>query len=633
MRCRTSRRRIPAGRRNGSPRRRTAAGTRCSGRIAIGGGTPAQQHTFYTALYHSLLFPNVVSDENGRYAGSDGRVHTAEGRQEYADFSEWDIYRSEIQLESLLAPRDVGDMVQSLVDDAEQGGWLPKWAIVGGDESQMNGDSADPIIADAYAMGVRNFDLASALKFMVKGATQNESNHGLEIERQYLSQYLTQHYVNAGSLDLTSIDYSIGGSVTLEYAIDDFSIAQIAAAEHDVSLASTMSQRAANWEYLFNPATGYVQARGADGSFPAGAAFETSQLEPGGQTGFEEGNAVQYTWSVPQDLAALSSLMGGDAAATSKLETFMSSLNATRDAPYDWSGNEPSEWAPWEFDYFGAPDQTQRDVRAIVDTEYADAPVDEPGNDDLGAISSWYVWAALGLFPVTPGSADLALASPLFPSATVTLPDGRRLVEQAPGAAATRPYVHALTVSGVTHPAPAPPECSGAPQPHSPAGTWDMAWLPASVLQTGGTLRYTLSGAPDAAWASSPAAHPPSFETDQLPAVGFSLPSGAATAAVGQPTTIQIGAALAGTQATTVHWQAASSNPSGLVVSPSSGTLALAPAGGGSTGAAQCGPAKPASQALTVTAAAAGTSTLRLDLSTSGGHALPPVVIDVQAAP
>ena len=161
-------------------------------------------------------------------------------------------------------------MVQSLVDDAEQGGWLPKWAIVGGDESQMNGDSADPIIADAYAMGARNFDVKTALKYMIKGATQTESNHGLEIERQYLSQYLTQHYVNAGSLDLTSIDYSIGGSATLEYAIDDFSIAQIAAAQHDSARPPTMMRRASNWEYLFNPATGYIQARGNDGSFPPG---------------------------------------------------------------------------------------------------------------------------------------------------------------------------------------------------------------------------------------------------------------------------------------------------------------------------------------------------------------------------
>ena len=175
-------------------------------------------------------------------------------------------------------------------------------------------------------------------------------------------------------------------------------------------------RRAANWEYLFNPATGYVQARGQDGSFPPGEAFETSQFEPGGQTGFEEGNAIQYTWDVPQDFAALAALMGGDQAATAKLETYFTQLNATRYAPYDWSGNEPDEWAPWAFDYFGAPAQTQRVVRAIVNTEYADAPVDEPGNDDLGAISSWYVWAALGLFPVTPGTADLALASPLFPN-------------------------------------------------------------------------------------------------------------------------------------------------------------------------------------------------------------------------
>lgn len=215
---------------------------------------------------------------------------------------------------------------------------------------------------------------------------------------------------------------------------------------------------------------------------------------------------------------------------------------------------------------------------------------------------------------------------------TVTLPDGRRLVEQAPGADATRPYVQDLTVSGVTHPAPAPPACSGAPQPRSPAGTWDLAWLPASVLQTGGALHYTLSGAPDATWGSSPAAHPPSFEADQLPAVGFSLPSGATTATVGQATTIQIGAALAGTQGTTVRWQA-SSSPSGLVVSPSSGTLNLAPAGGGSAGPVQCGQTKPVSEALTVTAPAAGTYALHVDLTTTGGQALPPVVVDVQASP
>jgi len=600
------------------------------GRIAVRGGTTTQQHTFYTALYHSLLFPNVVSDVNGDYAGSDGRVHTAHGRDEYANFSEWDIYRSETQLEALLAPRDVGDMVQSLVDDAEQGGWLPKWAIVGGDESQMNGDSADPIIADAYAMGVRNFDAGAALKYMVKGATQNETDHGLQIERQYLSQYLSQHYVNAASLDLTSIDYSIGGSVTLEYAIDDFAIAQLATALHHRNLASTMMQRSSSWEYLFNPATGYIQARGSDATFPPGQAFEASQLEPGGQTGFEEGNAVQYTWSVPQDLAGLASLMGGDAAAASRLQTFMSSLNATRNAPYEWSGNEPGEWAPWEFDYFGAPDETQQSVRAIVNTEYADAPVDEPGNDDLGAISSWYVWAALGMFPVTPGSANLALASPLFPSVTITLPDGRRLVEQAPGAAASRPFVHALTVSGVAHPSPQVPHCPGSPAPRSPPGTWNLPWLPASVIETGGTLRYALSSSPDPRWASSPAASPPSFAAGELPVVAFSLPSGATTVAVGQPTAVRIGAALGEGQATSVRWQV-TSTPSGLAVSPSSGTLTLAPGTGGPGATAACGQPLRFTQALTVTGASAGSYSLHVALTTTNGVALPPVVLDVLA--
>jgi predicted alpha-1,2-mannosidase len=588
------------------------------GRVRVGGGTSDERHVFYTALYHSLLFPNVVSDVNGDYPGSDRAVHRATGRPEYANFSEWDIYRSEIQLESLVDPRAVGDMVQSLLDDAAQGGWLPKWAIVGGDESQMNGDSADPIIADAYAMGARNFDLRSALRDMVKGATQTESGHGLEIERQYLDQYLTQHYVNAGSLDLTSIDYSIGGSATLEYALDDFAIARIAAAAHDGTVATTMQRRAANWEYLFNPATGFVQARGDDGSFPPGQAFEASQLEPGGQTGFEEGNAVQYTWSVPQDLAGLATLMGGDAAAVAKLEDYFTQLNATRDVPEDWSGNEPSEWAPWEFDAFGAPALTQRTVRAIVDDEYADAPVDEPGNDDLGALSSWYVWAALGLFPLTPGTADLALASPLFPSVTITLADGHRLVEHAPGAAASRPYIRALHVTGIAPPPSTSSGCTTKAAAPTSSG-WDRPWLPASVLQTGGTLDFALSASPSSSWGTAARDAYPSTATSRAPVVGYSEPSGALGLVAGRPGTVQLGVAAAGPVPDTVHWQVASA-PGGLQVTPASGTLTD---GGG------CAGSRASPQSLTVLGAAAGTFPLRITLQDSDGVALPPVVVDV----
>lgn len=588
-------------------------------RVRVGGGTATERHVFYTALYHSLLFPNVVSDVNGDYPGSDHATHrVADGHQEYANFSEWDVYRSEIQLESLVDPHAVGDMVRSLLDDAAQGGWLPKWAIVGGDESQMNGDSADPIIADAYAMGARDFDLRTALRDMVKGATRIESGHGLEIERQYLDQYLTQHYVNAGSLDLTSIDYSVGGSASLEYALDDFAIAQVATAAHAGAQASALQHRAADWEYLFNPATGFVQARGSDGSFPAGQAFEASQLEPGGQTGFEEGNAVQYTWSVPQDLAGLASLMGGDRAAVAKLEDYFTQLNATRDAPYDWSGNEPSEWAPWEFDAFGAPAETQRTVRAIADTEYADAPVDEPGNDDLGALSSWYVWAAIGLFPLTPGSGDLALASPLFPSVTISLPDGRRLVEHAPGAAASRPYIRALTVSGITRPTPAPDACTTATPP-SPARSWRWPWLPASVLRSGGTLDFALSASPSATWGAAAQDAFPSSGSDRLPAVGFTTPSGATTLVAGSSGTVALGAAPAGAGPTSVRWQVASA-PGGLRVTPTSGTLSLGRA---------CTAGSRADQTLTVGGSTPGTYPLRLSLQAANGVQLPPVVLDV----
>jgi predicted alpha-1,2-mannosidase len=598
-------------------------------RIDIGGGTLTQRRIFYTALYHSLLFPNVVSDENGQYIGEDGKLHGSRTREHYANFSEWDIYRGEIQLESLLAPHQVGDMIQSLVDDEQQEGWLPKWAIVDGDESQINGDSADPIIADAYAFGIRNFDVKAALAAMVKGATQNESGHGLEIERQYLSQYLSQHYVNAGSLDLTSIDYSIGGSVTLEYALDDFSIAQIAAAQHDHALYADMMRRAHNWEYEFNPSTGYMQARNTDGSFDPGPAFQTSLLEPGGETGFEEGNAIQYTWAVPQDLAALASLMGGDGHAVAKLNTFFTQLNATRNLPYDWAGNEPSLWSPWEYDYFGAPSRTQGVVRQIVNTLYADAPVDEPGNDDLGAIASWYVWAAIGLYPVTPGTANLALGSPLFPQVRMTLPDGHALVLHAPAASATTPYVHSLRVSGVAHPVASGPmsNCAASEPIHVTADTWDLPWLPASVIRSGATLDDTLSDRPDPSWDSSPDASPPSFGEGLLPAIGFSFPSGATSVEVGQSAPIQIGVAAAGTDATSVDWNVVPGD-GGVAVAGTSGVLTLPSAGSPADESRSCSPPV-ATHDLVLTGLTPGSYAVDIDLATPAGVHLPPIVLDV----
>ena len=324
--------------------------------------------------------------------------------------------------------------------------------------------------------------------------------------------------------------------------------------------------------------------------------------------------------------------MGGDAAAAGKLETYFDQLNATRDAPYDWSGNEPSEWAPWEFDYFGAPAQTERTVRAIVDTEYADGPVDEPGNDDLGALSSWYVWGAVGLFPVTPGEADLALASPLFPSVVITLPDGHRLVEQAAAAAASRPFVHALTVTGIDRPASEPTSTCGRQSSRGDArANWEDPWLPASALQTGGTLQFALASTPDAAWAAASDASPPSFGARALPAVGFSLPSGSAALTEGQVAAVQLGVASANGAPGLVDWRVVSVPP-GMQVTPASGTLTPAratPSGGSGAGCT----ARPGRQTLHVTDEAPGSTVLRVDLRTSTGVDLPPVDLDVVTTP
>ena len=231
---------------------------------------------------------------------------------------------------------------------------------------------------------------------------------------------------------------------------------------------------------------------------------------------------------------------------------------------------------------------------------------------------------------MTPGSADLALASPLFPSVTIALPDGRHLVEHAPGAAASRPYVHALRVSGVSEPTPTPSaaSCGASTASGGRAGAWTVPWLPASVLKEGATLTYSLSGAPDRARASSPRGSPPSFGSGSSPAVGFSVPSGGVTVTEGQPASVRLGAAPAGAGAVSADWSIAAM-PAGVSVTPSSGVLHLT----GETAGHTCGATREATVALSLTATAAGTFPVRFELRTPGGTELPPVVLDVTAQP
>lgn len=539
------------------------------GRIAVQGGTGTARRTFYTALYHSLLFPSVFSDDDGRYVGLDHRVHTlARGHVQYTDISEGDIYRSEVPLLATLLPGPTSQMIQSLLNDAAQtkGGFLPKWVIADNDAGQWDGDSADPIIADAYAYGARRFDVRAALKAMVHGATVPEQ--GLVAERQNVGEYRSQGWVPELTYDLTSYPYTDGGSETLEYSIDDFSISRLALAAGEKVEAAAFAGRGQSWQNLFDPTTGYLAARQADGSFPAGPAFQpagpSDQAQGVAQQGFEEGNAVQYTWAVPQDLGGLVGLMGGDQAAVAKLDLFFTQLDATRFQPYDWAGNEPGEWIPFEYDYAGAPWKTQSVVRRITTQLYSLAPASEPGEDDLGALSSWYVWAALGLYPETPGVADLVMASPLFPRVTVTEGNG-----------------HTLTITGAHAPDEYVRSARLAVGPGR-SSSWDKPWIPARALSEGATLSVDLGGSPDEAWGAPAAAAPPSFSRGAAPAVPFTDPGGSVTVPADSSATVQLGVQEAarprGTgSAPTVTWRVVPSPAStGVTVSPASGTWSAA---------------------------------------------------------
>jgi predicted alpha-1,2-mannosidase len=292
-----------------------ASWNRSLGRIRVGGGPPRLVDTFYTALYHAFLAPRTFSDVGGSYVGMDGLLHRAAGRVQYADFSGWDTYRTQIQLLSILAPRRASQMVRSLLADADESGCLPRWPYANGQSMTMVGDSADPLIASAAAFGATAFDRAGALAAMLKGADEPcSSANGEYLERQGLAPYLAHGYVpydldtnvrNANSIYGSPEDVWGSAATTLEYAADDFAIAQFAArALHDRGTYERFMQRSGNWRNLFNRRSGQIEPRYENGEFPA----DYDNLQGGG---FVEGDSVQYSWMVPQDPAGLVRMIGG----------------------------------------------------------------------------------------------------------------------------------------------------------------------------------------------------------------------------------------------------------------------------------------------------------------------------------
>jgi predicted alpha-1,2-mannosidase len=447
-------------------------------RIAVTGGTTTQRQVLYTNLYHSLLHPNVFSDTNGQYTGFDGRVHsTVAGHTQYADFSGWDVYRSQVQLVALLAPAQASDIAQSAINQATQGGYLDRWTVANGGTGVMNGDPLSIIIANMYAFGARDFETAAGLQRMLTGSHDGRQRPGFQ-------QYDTMGYVPTGTGGVWG-----SAATTLEYTSADFAVSAFAGRLGDTATAESYLRRAQYWRDLFESRNKYLQPRNADTTFPS--------FSPTQQNEYVEGNAAQYTWMVPYNYRGLFDAMGGNAAVLPRLDAFFTELNAGPTKANAYLGNEPSLETPWAYAYAGAPYKTADVVRRALTSIFKATPDGYVGNDDLGQMSSWAVWAAIGLYPEVPGRSELVLASPQFPGITIRRGNGAVIDISAPSASDTVKYVQTLAVNGVPS---------------------NRPWLTESFVATGGTLAFTLSATPNTSWGSAAADAPPSFEVGPNPA-------------------------------------------------------------------------------------------------------------------
>jgi predicted alpha-1,2-mannosidase len=458
-------------------------------RIAVAGTNSSELQTFYTSLYRSLLHPNTFNDADGRYVGFDGGIHTvAKGHTQYANFSDWDTYRCLAALQALLFRERASDMAQSLVSDAEQSGSLPRWPIANAATGEMTGDSVVPLIVNWYMFGAKDFDLKKALSYMRKAGTEGGVGRGGYVERPGIATYLQHGY--APQTDEFRGDHGIdGASVTLEWSIDDFAISRFADALDEAWIAAEFRTRAPYWHNVFNPATGSITPRAPDGAFLAGSGFSgpTSDF---GQDGFEEGNAEQYLWLVPQNIAGLVTALGGRGPVADRLDRFTTELNAGPDKPQLWIGNEPGFAVPWLYNYVGQPWKTQEKVDKVRTELFGPTPAGEPGNDDLGALPSWYVWAALGLYPITPGTPVLTVNTPLFDRAQIALPAGKFIRISAPGTSNGMKFINGLSIDG------------------KPT---DHTFLPESIIHDGGGLTFSLATVPNKGWGAAESSAPPSF--------------------------------------------------------------------------------------------------------------------------
>ncbi len=454
------------------------------GRAEVQGGSDRDLFKFYTALYHSLLQPTDYTEHRRFWSGSDGTgaVFAADGFRFYSDdWCTWDTFRTTHPLQTLLEPETRSDMVQSYVHLYEQGGWLPKctWQATGYSRV-MIGNHAVSVILDAHRKGLDRFDADRAYEAMRKSATEDNDNAGSQFLCGYLNLGTPPAYRSLGFVP-QECDPTQSVSMTLEYAYNDWCIAQMALALGREEDHQAFLERSLNYALHWNPDVGFMQPRSGTGEW-------IRPFDPSSGSGFCEADSWKYTWFVPHDPEGLMELMGGPGPFVEKLDAFFEGGH------YDPS-NEPAFHVPYLYVYGGGPWKTQQRIRELMENAYTALPSGLPGNDDAGATSAWFVFSAMGFYPVCPGEPTYVMGSPLFKRITLGLNPGakagKRFVIEAKNNSGENIYIQSATLNG---------------------SVMNRAWIRHEEIMAGGKLVLEMGPEPSG-WAAGTKNLPPGLRS------------------------------------------------------------------------------------------------------------------------
>jgi predicted alpha-1,2-mannosidase len=450
--------------------------------------------TFYSALYHSLLFPAIFSDVDGKYKGLDNEVHPAKDFTYRSDFSLWDTFRAEMPLLTLIQPEISADVIKTMIAQYEQGGWLPTPQQFGNSyTNDMIGDHPVVVILDALRKGIRNFDVEKAYEAVRKNALETPPADHRSKGRKGLEVYLKYGYIPYDK-ERESV------SKTLEYAFNDWCVAQLAKDLGKTDDYEMFIKRAANYRNITDVSTGFARPKNSSGSWLE--PFDPKFIGQGNDRHYTEANAWQYTWFVPHDVQGLINLEGGREKFVKKLDSLFTTSSDVHSTVSDVTGligqyahgNEPSHHTIYLYDYAGFPWKTQEMVRNVSDNLYNSGPDGLCGNEDMGQMSAWYVLSTMGFYQVAPGQNVYSIGSPEFSKVTIHLDksfyNARQFVIEARNNSQKNKYIQSATLNGkpLTKP-----------------------WFDHSEIKNGGTLIFSMGPEPNKNWGSEKAAAPPSM--------------------------------------------------------------------------------------------------------------------------